>query len=348
MQLNDYEHSGKQHPPPIFARQAIRLGTAGVTVLATLTELWGDAATTADAATQANPHRPGPSEARPHNKLRVATCQFPVSANIAANAEYIRDFMRQAAAGGAHLLHTSEASLSGYAGTDIPSFEGYDWTLLRKETSSLRQLTTELGIWLVLGSAHFQDEQTKRTNCLYLIAPDGQVLDRYDKCMCTGGDQQHYSAGNRLVTRDIQGVRIGLAICYDICWPQIYMAYRERGVSLMIHSFHNARGQGANCLDVLNVREVPTRCADNRLWAVANNSSQPYSHWGSFIARPDATIAQQLPINQPGLLIHDFPDGLSKGGWYHNMQPMKLCGEAIMTWGTPSQHPRQLDGRAKP
>ena len=46
----------------------------------------------------------------------------------------------------------------------------------------------------------------------------GEIVDRYDKCMCTGGDQKYYSAGNRLVTRDIQGVTIGLAICFDICW----------------------------------------------------------------------------------------------------------------------------------
>ena len=129
-----------------------------------------------------------------------------------------------------------------------------------QETAALRKEAKELGLWLVLGSVHFLDEQTKPTNCLYLIDPQGRIADRYDKCMCTGGDQKHYSAGNHLVTHDIRGVRIGLAICYDICWPQIYMAYREKGVTLMIHSFHNARGKGPNCLDVLNVHQVPTRC----------------------------------------------------------------------------------------
>ena len=133
---------------------------------------------------------------RPREKLRIATCQFSVSANVTANAKEIRDFMRQAADGGAHLLHTSEASLSGYAGTDLPSFQGYDWNQLRRETSGLRQLAKDFGLWLVLGSAHFLDEKTKPTNCLYLIDPDGQVADRYDKSMCTSGDQKHYSAGN--------------------------------------------------------------------------------------------------------------------------------------------------------
>ncbi|MCC7497427.1 MAG: carbon-nitrogen hydrolase family protein [Bryobacterales bacterium] len=267
---------------------------------------------------------------------------------MAQNAQYVREFMRRAVKSGAHLLHTSEACLSGYAGSDFKSFNTFDWELLRRETAALRGLAKELDLWLVLGSAHFLDAQTKPTNCLYLIRPDGRIVDRYDKSMCTKGDQDHYSAGTHLAVNEICGVRTGLAICYDICWPQIYIAYRERGVKLMIHSFYNAGGKDASCLDVLNVRQVPTRCADNRMWAVANNSSKPYSHWASFVARPDATIPKQLAINEPGMLVHDFPDGLSRNGWYHNEQPMRLRDDELMTWGQPSRHPRQVDPRAEP
>ncbi len=261
-----------------------------------------------------------PTARTPRKNSGLPLANFPSSGNPAENAKYIRDFMRQAAEAGAHLLHTSEACLSGYAGMDFPSFEKYDWDALRRETNELRELAKDLNLWLVLGSAHFLDGTAKPTNCLYLIDPEGKIANRYDKCFCTGGDQKHYSVGDRLVTRDIRGVRVGLAICYDICWPQLYIGYREMGVTVMIHSFHNARSKGKNCLDTLNVRQVPTRCADNRMWAVCNNSSQPYSHWGSFIARPDATIPKQLGINQPGMLIHDFPDGLSEGGWYPQFQ----------------------------
>ena len=92
------------------------------------------------------------------------------------------------------------------------------------------------GAWV----GHYLDAKTKPTNCLYLINPSGRVVDRYDKSMCTFGDQQHYTAGNRLVTREIRGVKVGLAICYDACWPQVYAAYQEKGTTLMLHSFYNA------------------------------------------------------------------------------------------------------------
>ena len=141
---------------------------------------------------------------------------------------------------------------------------------------------------------------------------------------------------------------MGLAICYDLCYPQMYAAYREKGVELMLHSFYNVRSLGPNCLDVLNTRQVPTRCADNTMWAVANNSSHPYSNWASFVARPDATIARQLPKNRPGMLVHDFPDGLSEGGWMHNHQPMRLAPDQKLWLGKPSTHSRQKDGRSEP
>ena len=116
----------------------------------------------------------------------------------------------------------------------------------------------------------------------------------------------------------------------------------------MVHSFSNAGSEGPNCLDTLNTREAATRCADNRMWAICNNSSRPYSHWGSFVARPDATIAKVLPINQPGMLVHDYPDTLSATGWYHNRHPMDMAPGTIMHLGTPSNSPRQRNGQSEP
>jgi len=64
--------------------------------------------------------------------------------------------------------------------------------------------------------------------------------------------------------------------------------------------------------------------------------------------RPDATIAKELPINQPGILVHDYPDTMSPTGWYHNLQPMDMAEDTIMHWGTPSNSPRQRDGQSEP
>jgi predicted amidohydrolase len=334
---------------PMTRRQAIKTtgkafaGMAGLNALSSVSSAAG-----LPNIAGAPQSQEAPGETKSTETLRIASCQFPVSGSAAENANYVRHFMHQAAGEGAHLLHTSEASLSGYPGTDLPSFEHYDWDKLRKETAELRALARELKMWLALGSSHFLDENTKPTDCIYLIDPEGRIVDRYDKCFLTEGDKKYYSAGNRMVAHEVRGVKIGLAVCYDVCWPQIYIAYRKLDVTVMVHSFSNAGSEGPNCLDTLNSREAATRCADNRMWAVCNNSSRPYSHWGSFVARPDATIAKELPINQPGMLVHNYPDTLSTTGWYHNLKPMDMAEDTIMHWGTPSNSPRQSNGQSEP
>lgn len=280
-------------------------------------------------------------------KLRLATCQFPVSGDLARNARYARRLMRQAADQGAHLLHFSETALSGYPGTDFGSFDGFDWDALRRETTRLRQLAVDLHLWLALGSSHYVDAKVKPTNCIYLIGDQGQIVDRYDKCMCTTGDLRHYTPGDRLVVHKLRGVALGLLVCYDCCYPEMYAAYRQRGVTVMLHSFHNAAKDGWTVLDELTPAQAPTRAADNVMWVLANNSCQPYQSWPSFISRPDASVAARLKRNTTGMLLHDFPDDQIVG-WLHNIKPMKLHPDQTYHSGTASDHPRVVDGTTEP
>ena len=180
------------------AMKATGKALAGATVLTALPHLSdGGVSNAGQTSSQPIPVTPSDHGAKPAETLRIATCQFPVSGDPAENAKCIRDFLHQAAEAGAHLLHTSEACLSGYAGIDFRSFAGYDWAALRQVTTELRELVKDLKLWLVLGSAHFLDPATKPTNCLYLIDPEGRIAERYDKCFCTEGDQKRYSVGDQ-------------------------------------------------------------------------------------------------------------------------------------------------------
>ncbi|UCG59152.1 MAG: hypothetical protein JSU70_06510, partial [Phycisphaerales bacterium] len=99
--------------------------------------------------------------------LRIATCQFAVSRSIERNARNIFQFMRKAAKARVDIVHLSECALSGYAGTDLPSLEGYDWRHLRQETEKIIALAADLGIWVVLGSTHRLTGPNKPHNSLY-------------------------------------------------------------------------------------------------------------------------------------------------------------------------------------
>jgi predicted amidohydrolase len=151
--------------------------------------------------------------------LTVATCQFPASADIRQNAGWMALQMREAARRGARVAHFPEGALSGYAGTDFGTFTGYDWDGLDCATESIRQLASELGIWVAAGSAHRFSDLSAPHNSLYVISDTGEITARHDKRFLGGTDPDHYSPGSHLSTWDIDGIRCGALICYDYRFP---------------------------------------------------------------------------------------------------------------------------------
>ena len=154
--------------------------------------------------------------------LKVATCQFAVSASIKRNANSMGRFLRAAKQAGADIVHFSECALSGYVGTDFPTFDGYDWGRLKEETLRTMDLAGELGLWVVLGSTHRLTEPNKPHNSLYLIDPKGTIVDRYDKRFGMPGDLRRLTPGNRFVTFTLNGVTCALLICFDLRFPELY------------------------------------------------------------------------------------------------------------------------------
>ena len=100
--------------------------------------------------------------------MSVATCQFPVGADIRSNTQYILKQMRIAKKRGAHVTHFCKGSLSGYAGVDFVSFEEVDWDLLQTCSQEILELAHELGLWVLLGSSHPLTGRRKPHNSVYI------------------------------------------------------------------------------------------------------------------------------------------------------------------------------------
>jgi len=77
--------------------------------------------------------------------------------------------MKKAKEKGAEVAHFPEACLSGYAGADIESYDGFDWNSLREYTSKLMALAENIELWIILGSAHELTSPNKPHNSLYII-----------------------------------------------------------------------------------------------------------------------------------------------------------------------------------
>lgn len=263
--------------------------------------------------------------------VRVATCQFPVGGNVMDNARYIVRQARLAKARGADVAHFPEGALSGYAGSDFASFEGFDWAVLRECIEDVRQAARRVGIWMVVGSAHRLSDGHKPHNSLYVIDAAGEVVDRYDKRFCSGdaegrsGELAHYSPGDHSSIWEINGVRCGALICYEYRYPELHRDYKRQGVQLVFHSFHAAhatpdqvRAIGARIgPDLARHNPAPTftypgitmpaamtaAAASTHLWISCPNSSARESLWPSLFVRADGVALGRLQRNRPGILL---------------------------------------------
>jgi deaminated glutathione amidase len=243
------------------------------------------------------------SSPSPWGTLQVATCQFPVSGDIQANADFIRRQMREARQQGAELVHFPECALSGYGGEDFKSWAGFDWDVLHKETDSILALAKELGVWVALGSSHRLSGDHKPHNSLYVINAQGKIVDRYDKRFCTQKDLQFYSPGDHFVTFEINGVKCGLLICYDIRFPELYRQYAKLGVQLMLHSFYNARQKPDGIHPKIMPPTAQAYAGVNHMFISLNNASAEHS-WQSRFITPDGLVAAELPLDQPGVMVN--------------------------------------------
>ena len=236
--------------------------------------------------------------------LKVATCQFAVGASIKRNAQIIHEFLHKAHRAKADIVHFSECALSGYVGTDFPSFNGYNWPLLKEETEKIMELAGELGLWVVLGSTHRLTEPNKPHNSLYLISHKGKIVDRYDKRFCTPGDLRRLTPGKRFVYITINGVKFSLLICFDLRFPEIYRQLYKQKVNCILQSFYNARQKGPSVHTHIMRQTIQCRAATNHFWVSMANSSGYYSPYPSCFIQPDGKIVRQLKANQPGLMVN--------------------------------------------
>ena len=245
--------------------------------------------------------------------LKVATCQFAVSASIKRNALQIHKFLHKAKKAKADIVHFSECALSGYVGTDFGSFDGFDWPLLIEETKKIMALAAKLHIWVVLGSTHRltpdrnirgQAEPSKPHNSLYLINPKGKIIDRYDKRFCTKGDLKRLTPGNRFVDFIINGVKCSLLICFDLRFPELYRELWKQKVDCVLQSFYNARQKGPSEHRFIMRQTMQCRAATNFFWISMANSSGYRAPYPSCIIAPDGKIVGQLRSNRAGIMVN--------------------------------------------
>lgn len=173
--------------------------------------------------------------------MRIALLQMTSGIDPLANAAVLTDAVAQAAAGGAAMLFTPE--MSGLIDRDrsraaaVLTDEAGDPVL-----AAVRTAAAEHRLWVQLGSLAIRRPDGKLANRSFVIGPDGGVRARYDKlhlfdvALASGERWQEsaaYAPGDEAVVVDTPAGPLGLSICYDMRFPDLYRALSDAGAELL-------------------------------------------------------------------------------------------------------------------
>ena len=171
--------------------------------------------------------------------MRVAAVQLNSNADKARNLAAAERLVRAAAAAGAelvalpekwNLLASGEEMAAGAEPLDGPSL------------AAARGWARDLGIHLLAGSiSELGEDDGKSLNTSVLIGPGGEDLAVYRKIHMfdveAGGvsyrESDHERAGGEIVDAAVGELGIGLTVCYDLRFPELYRILAVRGVRLI-------------------------------------------------------------------------------------------------------------------
>lgn len=243
--------------------------------------------------------------------MRAAVVQINSGADRARNIEVAGSLVRSAADDGAELVVLPEKwplLADGQALTEgAESLEG-------EAIDAARGWATGFGIHLLAGSFTEASGAGLPTNSSVLVAPDGELLARYRKLHMfdveAGGveyrESDHERAGDRLAVADAGQLRIGLTVCYDLRFPELFRALLDRGANAFTVPSAFTAATGRDHWEVL----LRARAIENQAFVLAANqvkTAEPsYDSWGhSMIVGPWGEVLAEVEEGE-GFAVADL------------------------------------------
>lgn len=219
--------------------------------------------------------------------FRAACVQVSPGNDLAENLAMISRLVAQAAGQGATLVALPE----------FATFLDRDSRAMRGSANSaaldnLCDLARQHCVTLLVGSLVMQSDEDpdgRLANRSFLIDPEGRVLAEYDKIhlfdatLSDGrvvGESRHYRGGKTAPVVDTPLGAIGMTVCYDLRFPQLYRALAQAGAEILsIPAAFTAETGAAHWEPLLRARAIETGCF---VLAPATSGTHPgnWQTWG--------------------------------------------------------------------
>ena len=248
----------------------------------------------------------------PMTSFRVALVQLDATEDVAANIERAAALADAAAADGAHLVALPE--YLHYRGPD-DGFRASAGDVPGPLTEPFAAVARSRGAWILMGSVAERSADPRRPfNTSVLLAPTGEVAATYRKVHLFDIDVERgpsdtesarVTPGDGPICADIDGARLGLSICYDLRFPELYRSLALAGAEILTVPANFTERTGRDHWEVL----LRARAIENGAWVIApaqvNGPPGQPAFGRSMIVDPWGTVVAQAP-DRVGVIAADI------------------------------------------
>jgi predicted amidohydrolase len=246
--------------------------------------------------------------------MRVGVVQMTSTDDLPANLAAARAFVAEAVERGAELVALPENfAFLRREGLPIPCAQGLDGEIV----GLVRSLAREHGVWLLGGTfAEAVAGDARVHNTSVLVSPDGEIRAIYRKIhlfdvdlSASGGgvftESDVVAPGSELVVAETPFGPLGLSICYDLRFPELYRAMADRGARWIAVPSAFARETGKDHWEVL----LRARAIENQAFVLAPaqcgvHSEERASHGRSMIVDPWGLVLARA-ADRPSVAVAD-------------------------------------------
>lgn len=255
---------------------------------------------------------------------RIAVGQMSASSDVEKNLEVVADLCARAKDRGCAMLFLPECfAFIGVKGTDaLAVMEPLDGPLLGR----YRELAARHRLWLSLGGfAEKGPDRNRRFNAHVIVNDAGEIQASYRKIHLFDVDMGDVNgpvlmesataaAGETLVTCDSPAGKLGLTVCYDLRFPEMFARLRyELGCEMMLvpSAFTKPTGQ-AHWETLLRARAIETQSYVVAAAQAGVHSEGRASHGHAMIVDPWGKVVAELDGEETGIAVADVDLGYLK------------------------------------
>ena len=240
--------------------------------------------------------------------MRIALAQILSGTEPSANLDLVEDYTARAAEAGAQMVLFPEATMCRFGASLAKVAEPLDgpWA------SAVRAIAERAGIVVVAGMFVPADDG-RVTNTLIATGPG--VDAHYDKMYLYDAfgfaESKTVAPGREPVVITVDGVGVGLTLCYDVRFPELYVELAQRGAQLI--TVHASWGSGEGKLDQWTLL-ARARAIDTTGYIAAVDQAYPGDEivatgptgvGGSVVASPVGEVVSSAG-DDPQLLVADL------------------------------------------